>query len=339
MNQVTEEKKDSLTKTFAIVGFVVLTLFIVWLAVRIVSVIPSAFSSLASIAESVYNYSNKQELVVATPKAVVNAGESFTITWTEMRGEGTYSFSYKCTDGVSVDVKNTQGEIVSLACDTPLELNNATSLELLVASEKSRFTDISYTIAFTKGEDKSTSTKAVTIVNASIPASANLADNGTDKTPVAVKPTPTKTTPTKTPTYVAGKPTVIKKIVYTVPVSDPNGKTDLQVTFLGVGVIEGRTFIPKSLLSTDDSGALQFEVKNIGTKTSGDWSYEAELPSDITYTSENQIALKPNERAVITLGFEGITKGGVETVGVEVSTKNDVAKANDQFVKNIVIVK
>lgn len=341
-NQVTEEKKESVTKTLAIVGFVAAIIFIVWLAVQIVGIIPGAFSSLASLADSVYNYNDKQELVVATDKSVVNAGESFTISWTQMKKEGTFSFSYACTEGVAIDVRNIEGDIVSLSCDTPLELGSATSLEILVASEKQRFTDVAYTITFTQTDTAKTAlatAKTITIVNATIPTSANLVSE--EETAVTeTKPEETKPviTPIKKPTYVAGKPVTTSKIIYSVPVSNPNGKIDLQITFLGIGTLRGSTFIPKSSIDIDDEGALQFEVKNIGTKTSGEWSYEANLPSDITYVSGDQRALKPNERAVITLGFEGITKTGTETISVEIDTKNDIKESNDEFSKTVKMV-
>lgn len=341
MNQVTEEQKGSLTKTFAIVGFIAIVVFAVWLAVQIVSVIPSAFSSLASLADSVYNYDSKKELVVSTKETVINAGESFSISWTTFKQDGIYTFSYACTEGVSVDAKSATGEIVSVACNTPLDLGNTSSLEVLIASEKFRFVDIPYTVTFTqKGVQDSTvtTTKTITIVNATIPTSANLADGeAVNEDPKPVE-TPVITTPVKTPTYVAGKPTTIKKVTYSVPVSNPNGKIDLQVTYIGVGTLNGKTFTPSKSIDIDDEGALQFEVKNIGTKTADSWSYKAELPSDITYTSGDQKALKPNERAIITLGFEGIAKTGSETVGVTVTAKNDVAKTNNDFTKTIKIV-
>lgn len=338
MNQVTEEKKESLTKTLAIVGFVAAVVFAVWLAVQIVSILPGAFSSLASIADVVYNYDHKQELEVSVPKGVVNAGDSFTITWTDMRKDGTYSFSYECTDGVSVEIRS-NGEIKTVACDTPIDLGEATSLEVRIASEKSRFVDVPYTLTFTQtGASDATVTKrsTITLVNASIPATGLASDEEkeeTDSTPS--KPTTTQTTPAK-PTYTAGTPITTTKYVYTTPVSDPKGKIDLQVTFLGIGTIKGKTFVPATSIDSDDEdAALQFEVKNIGTKTASEWSYEATLPSDITYKSPDQKALKPNERAVITLGFSGVSEKGSEKVSVEVDAEDDVKTSNNEFTKTV----
>ncbi len=336
MNQVTDEKKEALTKTLAIAGFIAVVVFAVWLAVQIVSVIPSAFSSLASIADVVYNYNNKQEIETSTENTVMNAGESFTITWTDMRKNGTYAFSYACTDGVSVEIRN-GGDIATIACDTQVMLGDASTLEVRVSSEKARFVDVPYTITFTAEGEKETISKnsALTIVNASIPAS------GVVQAPVDEEDSETDTTsaspvtPSKTPVYTAGKPVTVTKYVYVTPTSDPKGKVDLQVTFLGIGTIHGKTFVSASSIDADDQGALQFEVKNVGTKTAEDWSYVAELPSDITYKSGDQKSLKPNERAVITLGFTGIEDDGSEKVSVEVTAKNDVKDSNDEFSKTV----
>lgn len=343
MNQVTEEKKESLTKVFAILGFIALIIFAVWLAVQVVRVLPGAFSSLASIAEVVYNYNSKEELEVSTEKTVLNVGEAFTINWTNLSQEGTYTFTYKCTEGVSIDIRTSSGSSTEVACDTPVNLGDVASVEVLVSSEKSRFIDVPYTIAFIPKNEtvasKITDAK-VTIVNATIPASGVVVIENEEevKEPVyEVGDTPVVSTPVAPkPTYTAGTPVTVTKYVYITPVSDPKGKIDLQVTYLGVGIIKNGAFV-KTTLEADEAGAMQFEVKNIGTKTAEDWSYEAELPANITYKSDDQKALKPNERAVITLGFEGISKSGTDTVSVEVDVKGDVKDSNNDFSQKVTI--
>ena len=333
MEQVPEEQKTALTKTFAIVGFIALLIFVVWLAVQLVSIVPSAFSSLASLADSVYNYDKNQELVVSTGNSVVNAGESFTITWTQMRSDGTYSFSYKCTEGVALDAKNSEGEVVSLACDTPLDLQGATSLDVLIASEKTRFVDVPYTLTFTKSNDSEnqlSTSKTITIVNATIPTSGVIVKND------APDPIVTKPVAAPKPVYVPPTTTTVSKVVYKAPVSNPNGVIDLQISNLKVGTLtSGKVFVPSKTLDEDKTGAIQFEVTNIGTKTSGVWSYGAHLPSDITYTSPLQVVLKPQERAIITLGFEGIDAKGTQKFDVKVTATGDTKTSNNAVASSV----
>ena len=184
MNQVTPEQKDSVTKTFAIVGFVAVILFAVWLAVQIVSIIPSAFNSLASIADGVYNYNEDQSLLIATKNSVVNTGEAFTISWTKMNRPGTYSFSYQCTDGTSASVRDAQGGIVDLNCDTVLNLGEKTNLDIFIESEKQRFVDVTYTIVYTPDNndiESIASDSKITVVNATIPTQGANQDANEEK--------------------------------------------------------------------------------------------------------------------------------------------------------------
>jgi len=352
MNNVTPEQKDSVTKTLAIVGFVAAILFAVWLAVQIVSVIPSAFSSLASIADGVYNYNEDQSMTVATKNSVVNTGEAFTVTWTQMRNPGTYAFSYKCTEGAALDARDSSGDIITLACDTKLNLGTATTLDIIITSEKQRFVDIAYTVTFTpsaEGAESSSTQAKVTIVNASIPTSASVAETEeteeeNEVTGVVAGETTSETTSTGTTGstntgLVAGEPEVIERIIYAIPESDPNGEIDLKVTYLGVGTLSGKTFSIAETIDRDEQGAFRFEVKNIGTKTADKWTYQAQLPSGIEYDAGDQKPLKPNEKAVITLGFEGLTQVGIEKFGAEVSAKGDSNSRNDSFTWAVEVVK
>lgn len=344
MNQVPEEKKDSVTKTLAILGFVAIIILIVWLAVKVVAMIPSAFSSLASIADSVYNNGSDSELVVSTQNSVVNTGQSFEVSWTEMRGNGTYGFVYKCTDGVSIDIRRGSAGIETVACDTFVDLEDDTNLNILINAEKQRFTDVEYAIVYTQeGAENIVAQNTVTVVNASIPTGVTASDDeseSSEETPEeTVAGVSTDSDTNSNPTYTPGEPTVVTNYIYKVPESDPKGTIDLQITHLGVGTVKSGVFVPSPELKEDVVGAIQFEIKNIGTKTAEDWSYEADLPSDMNYKSGDQKALKPNERVVVTLGFDGITRTGTEKFGVEVEAKGDINKANNDYTWSVKVVK
>ena len=346
MNQVTNEQKESTTKTLAIIGFVAAILFAVWLAVQIVSIIPSAFSSLASIADGVYNYNEDQTLTVSTKNSVVNTGEAFTLSWTALNREGSYTFTHSCTDGASVEVRTAQGNIIDLDCDTPFILGDKTTLDVIVSSEKQRFVDIPYTITHTPKNEKFDITQThsqITIVNASIPTVTIASDNDTKEDDtnsiedeVAGK-SATQEETTEVP-YVAPKPKAVEEVIYAIPTSDPNGTIDLEVTYLGVGTLSGKTFSRAATIATDEQGAFQFAVRNIGTKTAKSWSYDANLPSGIEYTSGPQVDLKPNEKAIITIGFEGLTQTGTESFGAKVTAKNDINKNNNSFTWAVEVV-
>lgn len=349
-NQVPEERKVALTKTFAIVGFVAIILFAVWLSVQVVSLMPSAFSSLASLADGVYNYKPNSDMMVTTKNSVVNASETFTINYTTASEDGLYTFSYECVDGValSVMVENT---FVATNCDTPVAIDGSGSTELSIESEKQRFTDVAFTITFT-GVDGAelAADNQVTIVNASIPTTVAVAtgaetddsisigtisdiQTGTYPEPEVAGESVSPTTP-----ITVGQPEIVEEFIYAIPTSDPNGTVDLAVRFLGVGILtDNNTFIRTGVIGLGQTGSFQFEVKNLGTKTSDEWSYETTMPGDIDYESDTQAPLKPNERAVITLGFTGLTQTGVESFGAAIETDEDVLESNNHFISAVTI--
>ncbi len=339
MNQVTNEQKEAVTKILAIVGFLAAIVLLVFIAVKAVSFIPGAFSSLASIADSVYNYERNPSLEVATPNSVIKSGESFTISWNNIKRPGTYSFSYLCADGVRVEVRNLAGEILPLTCGEGLALEkDQTSVDVMIVTDTQRFTDVTYRVLFTASDPRldglSTESK-ITIVNASIPTGGSVVVDTTpapaDEEPTVIE-TPKPVTPTKP---VAGTPTYVEEVVYAIPTSNPNGAIDLRVTLIGVGTLEGKNFTTAKELEAGEGGALRFSVKNIGTKTSNEWTFRAELPADIDYTSGDQKVLKPNEEAIITLGFTGTDRTGSEEFGITVNTKNDVNTKNNSFTATV----
>ncbi len=330
MNNVFEEKKDSITKTMAIIGFVAAILFFAWLAVAVVKVIPSAFSSLASLADSVYNYPEAKEIVVSGDKTSIESGEVVNLNWTEENIKGTYSLSYDCVSEVSVDVRMA-GNVYSPSCNEVLTLGKVNSAEVMITSNKERFSDVSFVITFIpeSGADTVSGERKITVTNTDIPTVKPAEEV------LGVTTDTTEKTPTKTNTTGGQQPTGYKTIevpVYTYPVSDPNGYADLSIKLLGVGILNtDKQFVQASSISKDQTGALQFEVSNIGTKTSKTWSYEAELPSQINYESSTQDVLRPSEKVVVTIGFDGLTKTGREEFSIKLGTSGDASSKNNSI--------
>ena len=344
MNQVSETSRSRLLKTLAVIGFLVLIIFGTWLAIQVVRLIPSAFSSLASLAENVEEGRQAQNnITIAVDSSVVNSGEATTVQWSEVKRPGYYTFSYDCVEGAAADLR-INGEVTSLDCDTPFVIPEDTyELDLLFTAERNRFTDIAYHISFT--EDNSdeplvTSDKLATVINASIPQGVVLGetddevDDGPDTNDTGVDATDEAPAPAPSPApRPAPQPTGLRYVkTYKVPVSDPNGYTELAVKYLGVGVLTSRdTFVRKAELDTSDKAAFQFEVKNIGTKTSTDWEFEAELTSGNTFESKTQSPLKPNERSVLTIAFDNPGEEGFQAFGAEISGGNDQSQSNNSF--------
>lgn len=329
MNNVTPEKKEGVIKSLAVFGLLTVIILIAWLAVQIVKVFPSAISSLASLADTVYNYNpnedNASALVIETSSTEVTSGEGVVISWNQLE-TGTYTFSYECADGVSIDLKTNASEFAGADCGQTYDLGNVAALSLVVNSEKQLNTNLHYTVSYFKTNDVNPSVVVKETLNVQNPNLA-VAEPEEEVEVPAETATSTPTTPTTprptTPTYTYN---------YSLPVSNPNGYTDLTVTYLGVGQTNSQGFFRNiGFLERGESGAIQFAVKNIGTKTSGDWTLKTELPGGIDYESGRQLALKPNERAIITVSFSGVTDRGTETFSVAVLTNNDNNRNNNQF--------
>lgn len=363
MNEVSQNKKDSVLKSLAIAGFIGIIILIAWASIQLVGFVPGAFSSLASLAEGLRqaeqtaSVDNKiTPLTVTSNTILVKAGETVELSWNTTETPGSYTFSYNCTDGVAVDVNNIAG-VRSIACDTNYNIGNTDSISLSVDSEKKRYTDVVYTIAFLGTEDtdpRALGTSSITVVNSEV-QSIIIEDESDTSTivteepepenePVVVEPTepkPVTPTPVETPEVVTKptpKPPVYEQeFVYTIPVSDPNGRTDLATKFLNIGNIVGKTFF-SGVIKQDSNGAIQFEVKNLGTKTSDEWTFDLSMPNGGTYKSTKQIPLKPNERAVITIGFT-TTNDTNHTFVVTVDEPTDNRTLNDKFSQAVTFIK
>ena len=338
----TEEKKSGFSKPVAVAGFVAIIVIIAWASVKIVSFAPTAFSSLASLSQGISSYRDSMsadidaDLTVASNMKLVDAGKPVIVTWDKDSREGTYAFSYACLEGVTIDIVDTEG-LRNIACDTRYSVGVTDAVTVVVNSEKDRHVDVPYTISFMRQNDTGpvrSGNNTLTITNESISETlATATPNGEVLGEEAVKEdVPTSATPAtpapKPKPVVVAQP--VTEYVYEIPVSNPNGFTDLATRFFNVGDIVNGKFVAGSI-ERDDTGAFQFEVKNIGTKTSGTWTYTVTLPDGDTYTSPKQTALKPNERAVISLGFD--TPDQASHTFVVVVKIEDKTSSNNSFKK------
>lgn len=367
-----ELKKDSILKILAIAGFLGIIIFIAWTSIQLVSVVPSAFSSLASLAESVNDSDNTDEaedtdeeasapeiletLVVTSNTLLATAGEPVTINWNTARANGSYVFSYDCADGVAIDLVSETG-LQSIQCENNYNLGSVDSATITIDSEKNRYTDIDYNISFLKTDDtqpRATGSAPLTVFNQNISAVMTQADNEQESEDNSDVPAPeTETpassteptaepeveipvTPTPSPTPVTTEFTQEYTYAYEIPTSDPNGTTDLAARYLFVGEIVNNRFVPGAI-AEQEAGAIQFEVKNIGTKTSKTWSFTLTLPGDKTYESSAQSPLKPNERAILTVGFSGAEVTS-HTFDVTVDVAADRNQRNNDFSQRIQLV-
>lgn len=159
-------------------------------------------------------------------------------------------------------------------------------------------------------------------------------DTDSDEVEPVATSTPTKPT-TSTPTAPVQYRTVA---TYQVPVSDPNGYTDLAANFVAVGkMTSNERFAPSSSLDKGETGAVQFQIKNNGTKTSGAWHFVAKLPNGQTLTSKVQNPLGPSEVTTLTLAFDAGDSRGKYDLEVTAVGGNDTLVSNNSFRTEVTI--
>lgn len=325
MNNVTPESKLKILNTLAIFGLIGIIFLIAWLSVQIVNLFPSAINSLASIADSVYNsdplkeISVEKNIVINSTDDKIKSGENFVITWNNDATSGQYVFKHTCVEGVAVSIESDTNKFTSTTCGETYNIGLVDKAVLIINSEKKAEVNLDYTISYFKNNgltESSSTTKTVIIEN------PRFED----------KPDTVATTTQGEVTKPDNKPTTTYDYTYKIPVSNPNGFTDLEVTYLGIGKRNSSgIFTNTGILDKDLSGAFQFSVKNIGTKTSEKWSFSANLPGDLSYESKDQTPLKPNERSIITLGFPAVNTTELQKFGVTIDIKNDKNLKNNNF--------
>lgn len=339
MNE-TQTMKSAVVKSLAIVGFLVTAGGCIYFAVAGIQRMPWGFASLASIAESISQYRPTKELTIATEKIVVNSSDSFQITWTDLKAPGEYQFSYACVSGVRLEVRSAEGSFVPMNCTDVLTLpSTATGLFLTALSDDNRFTDIPLTVSFTntKTEQVFSHTTKITVVNAMIPVRDTITSTETSATREDGGAKPAEETPATETPVVAEKPAPV--VAETPKPIAQETFTDLSVTILGSGMLQDGVFVPTKNFGRDLNNAIRFDVKNIGTKTSGSWSFTTVLPSGEVYTSPVQAPLAPQAHVVFTLGFYlDVPEGEVVTFTNTLSITGTDAKAGNNTASLSVVV-
>jgi hypothetical protein len=304
-----------------------------------IRVFPHAFSSLATIADSISNYKNERELAITLDKNIVNSGETFKIFWTEMRANGTYHFGYSCAEEVLVSVRTGDGDFRNIGCTDDLELpKEATGLFIMATSRSQRFSTLTFSLRFDaeNGDDHITESR-VTIVNATVPTARVLpssgAEQGEQKTAETQKPVTEIPSVTSKPTQPASA------IVSILPQSYESGFTDLKISFSAAGTMSGNSFTPTAAFSVGTRAGLRFTVTNIGTKRSDTWTYAIDLPEG-RYESQPQAPLEPNEKALYTIGFDFPESDSTSfTLKGITNEKNDTNTKNNSFSWSVKVTK
>lgn len=337
MHQPNRDIRTASLKGLAVVGFIAILIFGIWGVIQVGRSLPNVFSAISAAAVSLSSiFVPAERLEISLPSANITSGEPFTLTWTHegKRGDGTYTVSFACRDGLTMEAPSRTGVYQKVFCNTPFNLTNeSSSMKLIALSSQSRYLDVPMKLTFTRLSDGKVTAEtetALTVIN--------------DKISTTVTPAPTTPTTPTTGTGTGVRPGTPSRNTYIVTqagrASDPNGRPDLAVTILDTGSIDSNNVYTKAgVIKRTERGAVRFVVENLGTKTVDGWMFNAVLPTlpMHIFSSPMQPALGPGDKIEYTLGFDqvdGAATGNSITINAdpansiwnEVSENNNIAK-------------
>ncbi len=324
------------TRALAIVGFVAIIGAGIWGSLSLARGVPGAFNSLAAAVvslTSIFVPAVSEAITLSVPSLTVKTGTPFVLSWEHLgnRDEGTYTFRYSCENGVSFTSPTQSGSETTVFCTVPFNFLNAdNSITLTALSDENRSTNALLFIDFIPegaSEVAVSGSMTLTIINEDISVDP--------ETPVTGGGTPT--------TPVERKPGTQTTEVFTLPgggsVSDPNGRVDLTARVIEIGVVSKSTGVftasstPNRSISTNRV-AIRFAVENIGTKNSGQFTFNAVLPTfpSHIFSSPTQQNLGPGDRIEFTLGFDSFVDEdeGVFVINIDPASRiNELNKDNN----------
>lgn len=316
------------TRVLAVVGFLAIIGFGLWGTATVARSVPNVLSTLGSVIvslTSVFVPGGEESITVSAPVSV-ETGETFNLTWRLDGSEskdGLFTFRYSCVSGVTFSSPSVSGSPVSVFCNTPFNFLNASdSITVTAQSSNTSNVSVELIIDFTKNGENKPSVSGSTLLT--------IAPSAPDETPSAPSPSAPRS---------PGAPTTTVRPISGNQVSNPSGFIDLAPRIIEVGLVDktsgafAATTTPNRTLSTHRV-AVRFAIENLGTKTSGQWTFNAVLPTfpSHIFSSPTQQALGPGDRIEYTLSFDSFVDAdeGILTINIDpVSRINEPNKENN----------
>ncbi|MEI8337941.1 MAG: hypothetical protein WCF92_02215 [bacterium] len=328
-NEVTVEKTgaDKAIKYTLIAGFLVI-LFVVSLG--LVSFLPSIISSVSASASAYLfsTFSSQPKIALTLDKKEILNGQPFNLSWknnTNTTTGGSYSFSYKCTDGVTL-TEAISGKTIVCGTYFPLGDNDG-SIKLISNSKNSNNTQIPMNVSFFENGSKDPKlTNSISI----LADGTNGSQNNTVATTSGVTVSQNLSNKTNTTSNLTQTSSQNSSATY-YPV---NGKSDISISLVKKGIIlSNGSYQEASVINYGSKVMIQFQVSNIGTAPSGQWSLLATLPTTIQnekiFNSGTEPSLKPGDSFTMSLAFDSFdTSANSAAITLLSSTDSNVSNNN-----------
>lgn len=288
-----------LANILAVAGFIILIIVIVWGAYHLLRLTGSGVSNLFT------RFGGADTIAITIPKET-QSGTAFPLSWKYDADEaGAFAFLYQCKTGFRFDA-SAGGRTSAIPCGSAYTVGTTTTLSLVPVLAGTTTMDVPVSVVFIPA---ATSTDATSRPQGTATVRVLAKAGGATVT----TPTPASTTPTPSTPRPAGKP-------------------DLSVRIIAVGVINQATgaFENRYPVGPEEVAAVQFDIANSGSASTGTYYFTVNLPlqGGYTYTSPLQANLSPGSHVVNTLRFKPVQTGG-GTVTVNVDTTYAVGESNE----------
>jgi len=308
---------DNAIKALAVVGLVALIIILARSGLALIG-----GSNLAQVFTSL-NIEKKEELNLEASARAIKSKEFVVITWNTHDDEesGTYLLSYPCLATAKVSIV-LQGQAREISCNSDNAIGITNRAVLNIATDEVVM-DLPIHISFEREKDRK------------VTATENVVITITNSNP--------KRTPSTGSNGVPSDPPRSEDRDYTIPgtTTSPLGKPDLFVKIIDTGISEVSSstttdpFVSTSTLRSGMLGVVKFEVRNLGAKESGNWYFNAVLPTLPwhIFTSASQRSLNPGDRIEFTLRFDRAfpdrTDANVGTISIYVDPANSIQELNE----------
>ncbi len=284
-----------LANILAVAGFIILIVIIVWGAYHLLRLTGAGISSLFSSAGT--------EIKITTPTTPVESGKAFPLAWDYTPSEaGSFAVLYQCKTGFRFET-NAPAR-AALPCGNAITVGADKTINLVPVLSGTTTMDIPVSVVF-------------------VPAATSSTERPQGATTVKVNAVSGTAATTTT------KPTTNAKPAAAAP--RPAGKPDLSVRILSVGTVNAVSgMIENRYPGPEEIAAVQFDVANNGTGSTGSYSFTVNLPvqGGYVYTSPTQSSLTPGSHIVNTLRFKPVQSGG-GTVTISVDPYGTVSESNE----------
>ena len=323
-----EQKTHIFIRTLAVIGFIALLMIGLWGTVQVVRFLPNVFSALAAV-NITSIFKPAERLVISAPLSV-NSGEVFEVSWEhESRNDaGVYTLTYACREGVSFETPTGTGAYAEVFCNTPFNLTNETdSIKIIAISQSRRFMDVPLSLTYNKTDGSGEAVSddfLLTVVNSQITDGVNGGNSNTGNTG--------SNSGSGTGTQNPGNRSTNTRIISGGTASNPNGVVDLTARVLAVGYVDqNANFVASSTPNINRLVAVKFEVENVGTKTSPQWSFNVVIPTFPAhiYHANTQQELHPGDRIEYTIWWDKTKIDSNAQITINVDPTGFVKESNE----------